>query len=57
MNYYEIGHRIRKYRKALNLTQEQLAYKVEISTTHISHVESGNTKLSLPLLVKLAKEL
>ncbi len=25
MNYYEIGQRIRKFRKACNLTQEQLA--------------------------------
>lgn len=57
MNYYEIGQRIRKYRKALNLTQAQLADKVDISTTHMSHIESGNTKLSLPVLVKIAGEL
>lgn len=57
MNYYEIGQRIRKYRKAYNLSQEQLAEKVGISTTHMSHIETGNTKLSLPVLVDLAKVL
>jgi len=57
MNYYEIGQRIRKYRKALNLTQEQLSDKIGISTTHMSHIETGNSKLSLPVLVKIAGEL
>ena len=54
MNYYEIGQRIRKYRKAQHLSQEQLSEKVEISVTHMSHIETGNTKLSLPVLVDLA---
>lgn len=54
MNYYEIGQRIRKFRRAHSLSQEELAEKVEISTTHMSHIETGNTKLSLPVLVDLA---
>lgn len=54
MNYYEIGQRIRKYRKAYNLSQEQLAERIGISNTHMSHIETGNTKLSLPVLVKIA---
>ena len=33
MNYEEIGKRIRKYRKLKNLSQEQLAEKINISTT------------------------
>lgn len=57
MNYYEIGQRIRKFRKAYNLSQEQLAEKIGISTTHMSHIETGNTKLSLPVLVDIAKVL
>lgn len=57
MNYYEIGQRIRRYRKALNLSQEELAEKVGISTTHMSHIETGNTKLSLPVLVDLSNVL
>lgn len=57
MNYYEIGQRIRKFRKAHQLSQEDLAEKVGISTTHMSHIETGNTKLSLPVLVSLAAAL
>lgn len=57
MNYYEIGQQIRKYRRAYNLSQEELAEKISISTTHMSHIETGNTKLSLPVLVSLAKTL
>ncbi|MCM1244490.1 MAG: helix-turn-helix domain-containing protein [Roseburia sp.] len=54
MNYYEIGQRIRRYRKALNLSQEQLAEKAGISVTHMSHIETGNTKMSLSALVRIA---
>ncbi|MBQ2313947.1 MAG: helix-turn-helix transcriptional regulator [Treponema sp.] len=54
MDYGEIGQRIRKYRKLRNLSQEQLADKVHISLTHMSHIETGRTKLSLQVLVDLA---
>jgi len=54
LNYYEIGQRIRRYRKACSLSQEQLAEKVAISPTHMSHIETGSTKLSLPVFVKIA---
>lgn len=55
MDYYQIGQRIRKYRKAEGLSQEQLAEKIGISVTHMSHIETGNTKLSLPVFVKTAE--
>ena len=57
MDYYEIGRRIRKYRKASGLSQDGLAEKIGISVTHMSHIETGNTKLSLPVLVSLAEAL
>ena len=57
MNYAEIGQRIKKYRKKKNLSQEQLAEKVNISPTHMSHIETGATKLSLQVLVDLAQAL
>ena len=57
MDYYAIGQRIRKVRKAHDWSQEELAEKVEISTTHMSHIETGSTKLSLPVLVSLANVL
>ena len=48
LNYYDIGQRIRRLRKAQGFSQ------IGISTTHMSHIETGNTKLSLPVLVSLA---
>ena len=54
LNYYEIGQRIRRYRKACGLSQEQLSEKVAISPTHMSHIETGSTKLSLPVFIKIA---
>lgn len=57
LDYFGIGQRIRKFRRAYNLSQEQLAERIGISTTHMSHIETGNTKLSLPVLVDIAKEL
>lgn len=57
MDYYEIGQRIRRFRKARGFSQEELAEKVDISVTHMSHIETGNTKLSLPVLVALSKAL
>lgn len=41
MDYKSIGQRIRKYRKAKNYSQEQLAEKINISPTHMSHIETG----------------
>lgn len=57
MRYFEIGQRIRRYRKACGLSQEALAGRAGISITHMSHIETGNTKLSLPVLSKIAEEL
>lgn len=54
LDYYEIGQQIRKIRKAHSLSQEELAERIGISTTHMSHIETGNTKLSLPVLVDIA---
>ena len=55
MDYFKIGQSIRKFRKAQGLSQEEIAERVGISTTHMSHIETGNTKLSLPVLVKIAQ--
>ena len=57
MDYYEIGQRIRKYRKAQDISQEKLAELADISVTHMSHIETGNTKASLAVFVSLAEAL
>ncbi len=38
---YEIGNRIRKYRKESGLTQEQLAEKINATKSRISNWEQG----------------
>lgn len=57
MNYEKIGMRVRQFRRMRGLSQEQLAELVDISVPHMSHIETGNTKLSLPVFVALANAL
>lgn len=57
VDYYEIGQKVRKFRKEKGYSQEELAELVGISVTHMSHIETGNTKLSLPVFVSLAEAL
>ena len=55
--YRDLGCAIAYYRKRHGMTQEQLAEQVGISVTHMSHIETGNTKLGLSVLVALADAL
>ena len=57
MDYAAIGQRIKRMRKARSLSQEKLAEFAEVSTVHMSHIETGKTKLSLPVIVKIADAL
>ena len=57
VDYRSIGQRIRKYRQLNGYSQEALAEKVNISTTHMSHIETATTKLSLPVLTDIAEAL
>jgi len=49
-----LGKRIREERKKHNLTQEQLAELLSVSTTYIGYVERGERNLTLPKLTQLA---
>lgn len=49
-----LGKRISRMRKKVGLTQEKLAEKINISTTHIGLVETGKRRLSLKTLQKVA---
>lgn len=53
----KIGKRIQKLRKGLGASQEQFAFKVGISRTHIGHIEQGRKLPSLELLEKIARSL
>ena len=57
MDYSAIGQRIRPLRREQGLSQETLAEYAEISPTHMSHIETASTKLSLPVLAALARAL
>lgn len=57
INYQDIGKRIQKRRKAIGMTQEELADKTDLDTSTISKFETGRTKISLPSLVEVANVL
>lgn len=57
MDYQDLGKRIRKQRVLLDWTQEQLAERVNVSTSFIGHVERGTRKASLETLVSVANAL
>lgn len=57
MNQTALGKRIREERKKLNLTQEQLAELVNVSTTYIGFVERGERTITLAKLVNIANAL
>lgn len=57
INYRSIGKRIRAARIECGMTQERLAEMTDLSPSHISHIESGKTKLSLASLVQIANVL
>ncbi len=57
MNYKFLGKRIREERNRLNLTQEQLAEDINISTAYIGQIERGERSLTLDKLIKIANRL
>ena len=50
----DFGQRLKELRNKKGITQYQLAELVGIDPKHMSHIETGYTKLSLPVLVDLA---
>ena len=57
INYTAIGARIRRFRKALHITQAELGERAQVEPSNISHIERGATKVSLPTLMKIANAL
>lgn len=52
-----IGKRIKRLRRKADLTQEQLAEQINVSTTHVGLVETGKRRMSLKTLQKVASVL
>lgn len=54
LDYIKIGQRIKMARIEKGLTQADLGAMVGCSNNHMSHVEVGQTKISLTMLLKVA---
>lgn len=57
MDYILLGKRIKEERLKLNLTQENLAEKINVSTSYIGQIERGERSLSLDTLVNICNVL
>ena len=51
----ELGEVIRKYRKAKNLTQEEMACRLGVSGPAVNKWENGNTMPDITLLAPIAR--
>ena len=49
-----VGYKINQARKEMKLTQEQLANIAEVSRTSVTNIESGNQRLQLDTLYRIA---
>ena len=54
-NIQKLGMMIKKARTRKGLSQEALAELLDVSATHVKHMESGHRKPSVELLFTLAK--
>ena len=52
-----VGELVKKQRKKLNLTQAELAEKINSDSCYISRIETGTRKISIDNLVALANAL
>ena len=55
--YKKLGTRVRKKRKQLGISQEQLSEACCLSSAYIGIIERGNRKLSVETLIKIANAL
>jgi transcriptional regulator with XRE-family HTH domain len=53
----ELGEKIKTLRKRQGLSQEELAERVEINSTHLSRLETGKYQPSIDVLKRLAEAL
>ena len=53
----QVGKNIQKIRKSRNLTQQELADKIDMNRAHLGHLEQGRKSPSLETIEKIAKAL
>ena len=54
IDYIRLGERLRDKRRELGITQEELCAMANLSTTHLSNIENGNTKVSMETAFRIA---
>ena len=54
VDYQKIGQRIKKARMERGMSQSDLGELIGCSNNHVCHVETGQTKVSLAMLMKLS---
>lgn len=57
LDYKAIGQRIKIARIKIGVTQEAISEAIDITPAHMSNIETGRTKVSLPTLVSIANAL
>ncbi len=57
IDYKAIGKRIKLARVRIDMQQDVLAEKANLSPSHMSNIETGKTKVSLPSLISIANAL
>lgn len=57
LDYPALGARVRQRRRALNLTQAELADRMAISASFLGHIERGTRSLSVDTLMSLCHAL
>jgi DNA-binding XRE family transcriptional regulator len=53
----KLGQKIRELRKTMEMTQEDLAFKVEVDRSYMGFVERGEKNPTLSTLIRIAKAL
>lgn len=57
LDYVGIGKRIKAARMEQGLQQAEIAFRAGLNPAHMSHIETGQTKVALPTIVKIANVL
>lgn len=50
----QFGERVRKFRKMIGISQEELAFRADLHRNYISDVECGRRNVSLKAIEKIA---
>ena len=55
IDYIKIGQRIRRCRMERHMTQAELGAMIGCSNNHVSHIETGQTRVSNAVLMRIAR--